>query len=674
MVRKLLVFPSIRQRLWLVASLVVLFLYWIRPEDVADVVVEQPPTSLDDLDKSGIFAKLSQDQPSVMPTWRKNFAIVHLGKCGGLGMRETLVGYLGMSTRIGQIVMRSKTYHLSKPEVDEYDEWIVLVRDPISRMRSWWTYDHTDNFLYRKDYIGFPFKSENWPRLFKCYPTLDDFATKGLAPMTSPPDECQSLAQMTVPLRGSSFLTGIQHMRFNFERYYTELLDAQDKHLYVIRAEHMLNDILSINVELGDTPSPTLTGVVHQSHWRTEEYPNRDRYLSPAGLENLCRQLCYEIQIYKQILERGINLRNETRAVSLNHLSKSCPRQTVNTDCPLGMSESEWQVMVEHFRGIQYEDTQQLGRDLEAWKHKVQNPPPPIKKLEKLKLQYSPDHQEDSYGFLHLGRCGGQSVRSLLESHKETHLYQKYVNGTWTSAKKPLLWKHKHWVVIARDPMERLSSWWTYHHPTNLSLRPDRQEQENKAPHLRAELKKFYECYPTLQDLASEGIGKPTQAVTKAKRVCRPIANRALYPTGVVSVPSLDDLSFSYATYERDFTVVDKDKYFIFVVRTEFMATDLNSIEAILTRRPSSVFSTQEAERFKEQSSSALWPVTANVHQLDGMAKTNLCRQMCENIRMYKFFLKEAVNLRKDSYEMSMKKLSEICPVQVKNNGCRKGQ
>ena len=92
LVRKLLVFPSIRQRLWLVASLVVLFLYWIRPEDVADVVVEQPPTSSDDLDKSGIFAKLSQDQPSVMPTWRKTFAIVHLGKCGGLGMRENLVG------------------------------------------------------------------------------------------------------------------------------------------------------------------------------------------------------------------------------------------------------------------------------------------------------------------------------------------------------------------------------------------------------------------------------------------------------------------------------------------------------------------------------------------------------------------------------------------------------
>jgi hypothetical protein len=213
----------------------------------------------------------------------EKFCYCASGEVRGLGMRETLVGYLGMSTRIGQVVMRSKVYHLSKPEVDEYDEWILLVRDPIARIQSWWTYDHPDNFLYRKDYTGFPFQSKNWPRLFECYPTLDEFATKGLALTTPPLDECQSLAQMTVPLRGASFLTGIQHMRFNFERYYTELLNADDKHLYVIRAEHMLNDMLSINSELGDTPSPTLTGVVHQSHWRTDEYPNRDRYLLLRG-------------------------------------------------------------------------------------------------------------------------------------------------------------------------------------------------------------------------------------------------------------------------------------------------------------------------------------------------------------------------------------------------------
>jgi hypothetical protein len=71
--------------------------------------------------------------------------------------------------------------------------------------------------------------------------------------------------------------------------------------------------------------------------------------------------VCHEIQLYKQILERGINLRDETRAISLNRLSKSCPLQTVNTDCPLGMSESEWQVIVKRFLEIQHEDTQQLG-------------------------------------------------------------------------------------------------------------------------------------------------------------------------------------------------------------------------------------------------------------------------------------------------------------------------
>lgn len=353
--------PSFQNRciIWLAVALAVMLLYSIRPDDTGAVPLGS-----------------QLDPPSVPPApeLQNTFGIVHLGKCGGVSMKATLKGYSGSLTRIGQVAARAKWYHLAKPEVDAYQNWILLVRDPIARIQSWWMYDHTDNFLHRQDNLGHPYRSKLWPRVFECYPTLDEFLTNGLAPTTTPPDECQSLAQMAAPLRGSGYVTGLQHMRFNFERYFAPLLAAEDKKLYVVRAEHMLDDLNSVSSELGEDRS-TLTGVRHRSHWRNEAYLNKDRSISAKGMENLCRHLCNEIQLYKQILERGINMRKETRTKSLDQLSQSCPLQANAADCPLGMSESEWSNMDKHFAAIQRVEIQQVVWDAEDW-HKKQSKSP----------------------------------------------------------------------------------------------------------------------------------------------------------------------------------------------------------------------------------------------------------------------------------------------------------
>lgn len=595
----------------------------------------------------------------------KRFAFVHLGKCGGVSLMETLHGYLGRKTLVGRAFAGSKRYHLSKPEVDEYENWILAIRDPVGRIRSWWTYDHNDNFLYRTDSMGFQYRSKMWPKLFECYPTLDNFTTYGLAPTKTIPDECQTLAQMAIPLRESSLLVAFQHLRFNFHAYFTPLLAAEDKSLYVVRTEHMLDDLNSISFELGDD-GYRLPGVVHQSHWRSEDYPNKDRYISEKGMENLCHHLCNEIQIYKEILKRGLNIGNKAREASLRQLSKSCPLQVASDECPLGMSEDEWDTLVKHFRPIAGKDAGQVFADREAIYEKRRNPPPPMKKHKKVQLLYQADQDEASYGFLHLGRCGGQTVRSLLESHKGTTLYRKNVNGTWTSRRLPLYWKHKHWVVLTRDPLDRLLSWWTYHHPSNLAMRPDRREQEEKPQHLRADLKKFYECYPTFPDLVSDGFGGVGKHDDEAAE-CRRIAGRSFT---ITEIPSLHDVDYAYSYYQHEFKVLSSE-LFVFVIRAEFMSTDMNGIEAMLNREQSNVFSRQEANTLRQMSSTESWPVTADLSQLDVKGMDILCRRMCSHIQMYKYFLREAINLARDAYETSMKQLVHKCPLQVKEDECK---
>ena len=55
-----------------------------------------------------------------------------------------------------------------------------------------------------------------------------------------------------------------------------------------------------------------------------------DRNISAAGMANLCRALCREIEIYKQILSVADNFSKEQVKESLRELHRTCPRQV---DC-----------------------------------------------------------------------------------------------------------------------------------------------------------------------------------------------------------------------------------------------------------------------------------------------------------------------------------------------------
>lgn len=639
-----------------------------RPAAVAPIVVKkqhlEPTPNMTASEVSDFLAAMVRHQQrekknnkTTIQMYQQEWGIVHLGKCGGVSLKSTLMHYFGSQTRVATVAKRAKWFHLGKPEVEKFRYWMLLVRDPIARIQSWWMYDHMDNFEYRIDYLGFPFRSNLWPKLFECYKTLDDFCTKGLAPLEQqkeePINECQLLAQMAIPPRGSSHILGFQHLRFNFDRYFAPLLQvADDKKLHVVRAEHMLSDVNAINQLLGDN-SRSVQGLQPVSHWRYKEYPMKDRSISKEGLVNLCRQLCTEIQHYKDILEAGINIEETQLEASMNILKESCPIQAAATDCP--MNEELWANLKPTIATLAQNEMAELTQDRLMVLAQRKNPPPRMDKAVRMRDHFRPD-SEESYGVVHLSRCGGHTLRGLLESQKESSNLFKKLETSWMPNEVAIWPHHNHWVLPVRNPIDRVMSWWAYHHPDNLSQRPDQQEQLDKPAYLRAELNHLYTCFPTFQEFV---MGSNTPGVDVQ---CRQSSARSTVARPEMTIPSMESAGFSYDLLEKHIKETNPDGRFLWVARLEHVVEDLNGMEDLLNNEGSgAVFSNEEAQRLQPQYSTESWPVSPR-QELDENAMSVLCKRICKSISMYEFILLEAVNLSSEAVDESMDAVRAKCP------------
>lgn len=93
----------------------------------------------------------------------------------------------------------------------------------------------------------------------------------------------------------------------------------------------MVQDYNSINYFLGDKPEVLKSSdiPVNNAHAKNET----ELYLSPSSKETLCKVLCNEIQVYKDILKRAINLNDDDVEESIGALMKSCPKEAEETAC-----------------------------------------------------------------------------------------------------------------------------------------------------------------------------------------------------------------------------------------------------------------------------------------------------------------------------------------------------
>ena len=235
--------------------------------------------------------------------------------------------------------------------------YLVTLRDPVARIQSWFLYEQSALAPLRDDC---PFA------------TLQDLALKGLQKNSKESSQkCQDRAKRAI--------TGEQRFGYHNAHHYAYHM-AQipfNASIAAIRSEHMVQDWNAMEVLLGgkadsvtefprknvgvlvrSSPSQASPGEGRHSHSHSSSNSNSHssnsnssnsssnsnsnttpslvdpRYLSPEARRLVCFYLCDEIQGYKQLLHRAINLQPRDVAISMNELRVSCPHEADVAACP----------------------------------------------------------------------------------------------------------------------------------------------------------------------------------------------------------------------------------------------------------------------------------------------------------------------------------------------------
>ena len=276
--------------------------------------------------------------------------LVHVGKAAGssvsCGLGLTYADCEGMPRdKLSDVYyMHMKMNTCPKHSTKSY---VMTLRNPITRLQSW--------FDFEKDIM--PTRNKN-PKeqeairkkrgmlFLDCYSNFSNFAAEGLQPL----DPNASTAtipirplNMTCQQRAWAATLGARsfsyHEWYNYEHYWTMIHQNgynNDKSpsstrmtasasplpaLLVLRTEHLQQDWSTISKE-------PLFRQVNQKKKNATTFYSVTIQMTTAVVTNLCRALCPEIQIYKQILGSASNLDVNQKQESLNEVRLLCPSET----------------------------------------------------------------------------------------------------------------------------------------------------------------------------------------------------------------------------------------------------------------------------------------------------------------------------------------------------------
>ncbi|KAL3810580.1 hypothetical protein ACHAXA_002444 [Cyclostephanos tholiformis] len=259
------------------------------------------------------------------PPTGSSICFVHVGKTAGssigcsLGFRlhcEDEEQYLpGRLPKAATHIFHKDVYDCQ----DDSDFFLFVVRDPLERSRSAIAYG-------RPDVDGNSMKDRRWDQIKKVY--LDcgfssaNTLAKGLSDTGGGSEECKQRARDW--LRGTTQYDG--HLFYNYQYYFDSVPHSN---FLVIRSEHMTEDWNSIETRLGGR----LRKNINFPHQNTGAKELIDSVLSEAERMLLCHELCVEIQYYKLILRRALNLKETEYESSMRELKASCPNEAELQHC-----------------------------------------------------------------------------------------------------------------------------------------------------------------------------------------------------------------------------------------------------------------------------------------------------------------------------------------------------
>lgn len=259
----------------------------------------------------------------------KSVCFVHVGKTSG----STLACYLGFRYDCGETMLLPKsrllaqTEHLIHNMINDcpYDDdyYLFSLRDPIARIRSWFTYERplpedmeypTENFYIRK------------PLFIDCaFHTFGDLVEQGLGD----PRLYYNVSHICHQ-RALAAIRGINgYARHNYFNYhYYQGMVPQDATILAIRTEHLETDWASVEKYLSrEDHDYRQLNVTFPQYNPSRTITAGDSALSVTGMKNLCHALSHEIKVYINLLNRAVNLTPHQVDQSVKLLAKSCPVQ-----------------------------------------------------------------------------------------------------------------------------------------------------------------------------------------------------------------------------------------------------------------------------------------------------------------------------------------------------------
>lgn len=215
--------------------------------------------------------------------------------------------------------------------------YIVPIRNPIERIRSWFYFEQTG--------VGGLHTDACYHNSFERLVDNLESAVNSTFPV--------AVENMTCAQTAWAALMGARRIGcnsfYNFEYYYGEAQRHPPSHgrskeqpMLVVRTEHIEADINAANRLIGGkgAPGTALAAVSTNAgtHYNSKHQSNASSsVLSLASLDLtfLCRALCRDIQYYKRFLFRASNLQPSQIQESIQHVGHYCPNETevLREDC-----------------------------------------------------------------------------------------------------------------------------------------------------------------------------------------------------------------------------------------------------------------------------------------------------------------------------------------------------
>jgi hypothetical protein len=235
------------------------------------------------------------------------------------------------------------------------------------------------------------------------------------------------------------------------------------------------------------------------------------------------------------------------------------------------------------------------------------------------------------------------------------------------------------WLFTLRHPLDRIVSWFHYEH---LHLNHISETVSNR-PAL------YDDCFDDMNDLAQIGLNQAwgykhdintnsnsnsnTNPETLSERESDPnmspkCAKRAWNAiTGKVGYEYHNFYNYRYYKDWVDHVMGPTTNYTILVIRSEHLEEDWGGLEELYNNHKQKGGSTNRTigvNKGKQQDDyfATVQRHKSNSSSLSPDSYLNLCRALCQEIQIYSYLLKRAINLTPQQLEQSMDELHAKCP------------